>query len=219
MISKRLNGSICFVCMLLVLTLASCQTQVPLESPLTASELSSQTMPTQPYRVQIGDSVDVFVLEDDSFNGVFNVRPSGDIIMPKVGRVALQGYTLSESEARIRQSLEANHLRKATVIVDPGNRGQVDTGLVIRTSGCIAQTGRITLKPLGVNPFTAYQAVVEAGGFKPFANRKKGYILRQTQNGVVRIPVNFEAIESGKLDDPQIVAGDCIVVPQKSFGL
>ena len=41
------------------------------------------------YRLQIGDEIEVFVLEDTSFNGVFTVRPSGDIIMPKVGRISL----------------------------------------------------------------------------------------------------------------------------------
>lgn len=200
------------------LTINSCKSTAPIALPLNVGT-PDVSVNNQPYKVQIGDSVDVFVLEDDSFNGVFSVRPSGDIIMPKVGRIQLLGLALAESEGRIRQALEANHLRKATVIVDPGTRGQADSGLVVRTSGSIVQTGRITLKPLGGNPFTAYQAVVEAGGFKPFANKKKGYILRQTINGVVRIAVNFEAIESGKLDDPLIIAGDCIVVPQKAFGL
>lgn len=200
------------------ISISSCKSPAPIPVDLPVSAMS-EGVASLPYKVQIGDSVDVFVLEDDSFNGVFNVRPSGDIIMPKVGRIQLLGLALTESEGRIRQALEANHLRKATVIVDPGTRGQSEGGLIIRTSGCIVQTGRITLKPLGGNPFTAYQAVVEAGGFKPFANKKKSYILRQSPSGVVRMSVNFEAIESGKFADPLIFAGDCIVVPQKAFGL
>lgn len=171
------------------------------------------------YRIQAGDLIDVFVLEDASFNGNFIVRSSGDIIMPKVGRVGVQGLSLTEAEGSIKQILQANQLRQATVIVDPGTRGETGGGLTLRMSGEVAQTGRVTVKPLGDAPVSAYQAVVDAGGFKPFANRKKSYILRNSPAGVSRINVNFDAIEAGKADDPTLIEGDCIVVPKKTFGL
>lgn len=171
------------------------------------------------YRIQVGDMIDVFVLEDNTFNGTFTIRSSGDIIMPKVGRVGVQGLSLSEAEGRIKQTLQANQLRLATVIVDPGTRGESGGGLTLRMSGEIAQTGRVTVKPLGDAPVSAYQAVVDAGGFRPFANKRKGYILRNSPAGVARIEVNFEAIELGKADDPAVFEGDCIVVPKKMFGL
>lgn len=171
------------------------------------------------FRVQVGDNIDVFVLEDSTFNGAFTVRPSGDIIMPKVGRVAVLGLTLAEVEGRIKATLEANQLKSASVIVDPGNRGEVAYGgMTLRMSGEIAQTGRVTVKPIGGVPTSAYQAVVDSGGFKPFAHRRKAYILRKTPSGVLRIPVNFEAVEAGKADDPIVMEGDCIVVPRKVFG-
>jgi polysaccharide export outer membrane protein len=169
----------------------------------------------------VGDLVDVFVLEDNAFNGTFAIRPSGDIIMPKVGRVNVQGLTLAEAEGRIKQALQANQLRQATVIVDPGTRGEATDsgGLTLRMSGEINQTGRLTVRPLGDAPVSAYQAVVDAGGFKPFANKRKAYILRNSPAGVSRIEVNFEAVEAGKSDDPTVFEGDCIVVPKKLFGL
>lgn len=173
------------------------------------------------YRIQIGDLVDVFVLEDSSFNGTFAIRPSGDIIMPKVGRVGVQGLTLSEAEVRIKESLQANQLRQATVIVDPGTRAETAAGgLTLRLSGEIVQTGRVTVRPLGDSPVSAYQAIIDSGGFKPFANKRKSYILRNSGGGgVLRINVNFEAVETGKAEDPPMVEGDCIVVPKKAFGL
>lgn len=173
------------------------------------------------YRIQVGDQVDVFVLEDSTFNGTFAIRPSGDIIMPKVGRVGVQGLTLSEAEARIKQTLQANQLRQATVIVDPGTRGQATDsgGLTLRMSGEINQTGRLTVRPLGSAAVSAYQAIVDAGGFKPFANKRKAYILRNSASGISRIEVNFEAVEAGRAHDPTVFEGDCIVVPKKLFGL
>lgn len=164
--------------------------------------------------------MDVFVLEDSSFNGTFAIRPSGDIIMPKVGRVGVQGLSLSEAEVRIKNSLQANQLRQATVIVDPGTRAETAAGgLTLRLSGEIVQTGRVTVRPLGDAPVSAYQAIIDSGGFKPFANKRKSYILRNSGGGVLRINVNFEAIEMGRAEDPPMLEGDCIVVPKKVFGL
>lgn len=185
--------------------------------PLPAQQIPS----SDNYRIQVGDAIDVFVLEDSSFNGTFAIRPSGDIIMPKVGRVGVQGLSLTEAEARIKQTLQANQLKQATVIVDPGTRGEVGVGggMTVRMSGEIVQTGRVTVRPLGESPVSAYQAVVDAGGFKPFAHKRKSYILRNSASGVMRIDVNFEAIESGKAQDPAVKEGDCIVVPRKTFGL
>jgi len=182
--------------------------------PLTESDFSSRE-----YHVQIGDEIDVFVIEDSSFNGPFVVRPSGDIIMPKVGRILIQGMSLKEAESRIKQALESNQLRSATVIVDPGRRGESGGGLTVRISGEVGQTGRVTIKPLGNTPVTAYQAVIDSGGFKAFANKRRSYILRTGVHGVVRIDIDFEAVEGGKAQDAPVMEGDCIVVPKKMFGL
>ena len=206
----------------ITLGLVSCGTK---DHSLVAAPLPSTTssVPTATaYRLQAGDLVDVFVLEDSSFNGSFAIRPSGDIIMPKVGRVTLQGLSLTEAEGKIRATLQANQLKQASVIVDPGTRGAPEGGaggLTLRLSGEFNQTGRATVRPLGDTPVSAYQAVVDSGGFKPFANKRKGYILRGTPSGTIRIDVNFEAIELGKADDPSLQEGDCIVVPKKVFGL
>lgn len=185
--------------------------------PLPPAQLPSSAN----YRIQVGDLIDVFVLEDTSFNGTFAIRPSGDIIMPKVGRVNVNGLSLAEAESRIKQTLEANQLKQASVIVDPGTRGDSGAGggLTVRMSGEVVQLGRVTIRPLGDAPISAYQAIVDAGGFKPFANKRKSYILRNNPDGVLRIDVNFEAVELGKAQDPIVKEGDCIVVPRKTFGL
>lgn len=198
--------------------LYSCSSKSTLGVQLPAVEEISDSPSGDAYRIQISDSVEVFVLEDSSFNGQFNVRSSGDIIMPKVGRIKLQGLGLKQAEAEIKKVLELNHLRLATVIVDPGAKDSTDTGLIVRMSGSVQQTGRISIKRLGSGHVTAYQAIVEAGGFKPFAAKKKAYILRQTQSGMIRINVNFDAIETGAQADVPLAAGDCIVVPEKTLG-
>ncbi|WP_395731839.1 polysaccharide biosynthesis/export family protein [Prosthecobacter sp.] len=207
-------------CLLAIVGLVSCSGPQNYDSadlaPLPKSTLGGNAN----YRIQIGDLIDMFVLEDNSFNGSYIIRPSGDIIVPKLGRVGIQGLTLSEAEARIKSTLQANHLKLATVIVDPGMRGETAAGgLTLRLSGETMQSGRVTVRPLGDAPVSAYQAVIDAGGFKPFAGKKKAYILRNSPSGVQRINVNFEAVETGRASDPVVQEGDCIVVPKKMFGL
>ncbi|WP_294233686.1 polysaccharide biosynthesis/export family protein [Prosthecobacter sp.] len=207
-------------CFLAVLGVVSCTTHDEHGVPAPLPNSAVRSPGGGGYRIQIGDLVDVFVLEDSSFNGTFAIRPSGDIIMPKVGRVGVQGLSLSEAEVRIKNSLQANQLRQATVIVDPGTRAETAAGgLTLRLSGEIVQTGRVTVRPLGDAPVSAYQAIIDSGGFKPFANKRKSYILRNSGGGVLRINVNFEAIEMGRAEDPPMLEGDCIVVPKKVFGL
>ncbi|HYF37550.1 MAG TPA: polysaccharide biosynthesis/export family protein [Prosthecobacter sp.] len=177
------------------------------------------------YRTSIGDALDLFVMEDSSFNGQYIVRPSGDIIIPKAGRIQVVNMTLSEVEAAVRQALQVNQLKQATVVADPVRRGagtgeSVSAGLTIYLSGNVATTGRKMVPFVGGGQVTAYQAVMDSGGFTPFANKRKSYVLRRDSGGRThRIPVNFEKIETGSVADLPLQDGDMLVVPQKLIGL
>jgi len=182
---------------------------------------------SQGYKTSIGDALDLFVLEDSSFNGSFVIRPSGDIIIPKAGRIQVAGMSLSQVEALVKGILEQTQLRQATVIVDPvrrgagtGVEGQVAAGLTIYLSGNIVRTGRVMVPFVGGGQVTAYQAIMDAGGFAAFANKKKSYVLRRDESSHThRIPVNFEQIEKSASPDLPLQDGDMLVVPQKLFGL
>ena len=174
------------------------------------------------YQVKIGDQLDVFVLEDKSFNGSFGVRETGEIILPTLGRVMVQGLTLAEVESAVKRQLETTQLKTATVIVDPSSsiasEDKPTMGTVVRVSGRVASPGRIRVPQLGGTPVTAFQAVNEAGGTLPFADKKRSYILRLSGMSVNKIPLNLQRIEEGSALDIPIFDGDTIVVPPKVFG-
>lgn len=178
----------------------------------------------QSYRTSVGDTLDVFVLEDSSFNGKYVIRPSGDIIIPKLGRIGVVSMALTEVETAIARQLEATQLKKATVIADPVLRGAetgetVLAGLTVYLSGNVAKSGRKFVPFVAGSQVTAFQAVMDGGGFTNFANKKKSFILRKDQfGGTQRIPVDFVRIESGDLPDIPLRDGDMLVVPQKMFG-
>lgn len=177
------------------------------------------------YKTNVGDTLEVFVLEDSSFNGKYTIRPSGDIIIPRLGRISASQLSLKQVEEAVQKELQLTQLKKATVIVDPVTRtGALDlgvqSGVTVYISGCVAKTGRQFVPSIAGNSVTALQAVVNAGGFSSFANKKKSFLLRrQSIGGSQRIALNFIAIEDGKSDDVQLREGDMIVVPQKMFGL
>ena len=189
-----------------------------------ASRLS-QGIGSRGYQTSVGDALDVFILEDSSFNGLYVVRPSGDIILPKAGRIQVVNMTLEQVEASVRNVLQKNQLTKATVIVDPVRRGPAEgesagvAGLTVYLSGSVMKKGRSVIPFVGNGQVTAYQAITDAGGFAAFANKQRSYVLRRDSTGLTqRIPVNFVSIERGEDRDVLLQDGDTIVVPQKVFG-
>ncbi len=186
----------------------------------------SQGIGSRGYQTSVGDALDVFILEDSSFNGMYVVRPSGDIILPKAGRIQVVNMTLEQVEASVRNVLQKNQLTKATVIVDPVRRGPAEgdnsagvAGLTVYLSGSVMKKGRCVIPFVGNGRVTAYQAITDAGGFAAFANKQKSYVLRRDPTGMTqRIPVNFVTIERGQDRDVILQDGDTIVVPQKVFG-
>jgi len=217
----------CSFCLLIVVTFAvmGCKSSAP--EPLGMEMIPS--LPAQMeigqrsgYRVKIGDQLDVFVLEDKTFNGSFGVRETGEIILPQLGRVLVQGLTLAEVELAVKRQLEKTQLKSATVIVDPSSSlasaAQPTMGTIVRVSGRVVVPGRITVPQLGGNVVTAFQAVSEAGGTLPFADKKRSYILRPSSGSVRKIPLNLQLIEDGSAIDVPIYDGDTIVIPPKVIG-
>lgn len=176
------------------------------------------------YRTSVGDALDLFVLEDSSFNGLYIVRPSGDIIIPKAGRLNVVNMSLEQVEGTVKKVLETNQLAKATVIVDPVRRGAgdgvtVSAGLTVYLSGNVAKSGRVLVPFVGDGRVTAFQAIMDSGGFTRYANKKKSYLLRKDQAGrTLRVQLDFVLIEKGVIADVPLQDGDMLVVPEKVIG-
>ena len=72
---------------------------------------------------------------------------------------------------------------------------------------------------LGPNDrMTVYSAILHNGGFARFANLKRVYILRGTEDGTkARLPVNIVGIQKGSEPDLPLQPNDIVVVPEKFF--
>ncbi|MEW6305634.1 MAG: polysaccharide biosynthesis/export family protein [Verrucomicrobiota bacterium] len=161
-----------------------------------------------------GDAVQLFVLEDESFNGLYQVRRGGYIILPRVGRVNVAGKDLAAAEKAIKDSLEATQLRQGTVMLERSQEiYATDSNNVIYLAGEFTNNGPLRI-PEGVSP-TIVTTILRSGGVTKSADLTRVKLLRlEGGRGLVE-EVNVKAIldGSGLQSDLALNPGDIIVVP------
>lgn len=174
----------------------------------------------------VGDTLEVFVMEDASFNGTYKVREKGDIILPKLGRVIVQGMNVDQAQRKLQQALEGSQLHKATVIADRINHSpaavpfEETPKLLVFVTGKVNRPGQHLIAMTNGDTVYAYEAVLIAGGVSQFADEKHAYILRRGANGNrEKIPLDLRAIRQGAATDRQLTEGDMICVPERRFVL
>lgn len=192
----------------------------------------SAPRPTAGGSIRPGDSLELFVEEDDAFNGTYPVREQGDVIIPSVGRIQVAGLSVGSAGSRIETELEARHLKKATVILDRVGRAPLpqETEVVqaapppspklrVYLNGKVNRPGQHSVAVPASGRLGVYETILVAGGLSNFADPAKVHVLRNDAEGKKRkIPVNILEIEKGLATDPPIGDGDIVVVPEKVFG-
>ncbi|MTJ12600.1 sugar ABC transporter substrate-binding protein, partial [Anabaena sp. UHCC 0187] len=104
------------------------------------------------YRLGIGDAISLNVqrFPDLSFQAAIN--PEGNIIVPLLGTVPLQGLTLSEAEAKIRFQLDRYIINPVTVLSLVGQRPDSSFQAPIGIDGniIVPQVGKISVQGLNL---------------------------------------------------------------------
>ncbi len=161
-----------------------------------------------------GESIQLFVLEDETFNGLYQVRQGGYIIMPRIGRVQLAGKDLPSAEKAIKDALETTQLRQATVMLER-TRGVFDPGSgdVIYLAGEFRTPGPMRL-PQGFAP-TVVTTILRSGGITDVGDLERVKVLRLESGNALVEDVNVKAIleGTGLQSDLSLNAGDIIVIP------
>ena len=175
--------------------------------------------------VGIGDVLDLYVMEDSSLNGQFQVHESGNIVIPRIGRVHVAGSTLSAAQDQVRGRVQSDQIKKATVIVERVRTSEQASiaeqpKLLVFISGAVAKPGQHRIPLQSQGGLTAFEALMTAGGATIYADQRHSYILRKTGSGDrMRLPVDLLAVSRGEARDTQLQDSDVIVVPQRRFGL
>ena len=155
-----------------------------------------------PFILGAEDQISVLVYGSPEFSGQHMIRPDGKITMPFLGDVVATGITPTELSSSIKDKLKK-------YIVDPDVSVSVSAVNSKRyyIQGEVNRTGEYKL----LVPTKVLEALVNAGGFKDFANQKKIVIMRVTGE---RLNFNYKEVIKGKKMDQNIYLkpGDIIIV-------
>jgi polysaccharide biosynthesis/export protein len=164
--------------------------------------------------LQIGDRLSMRVVEDRKAPVSLIVTDSGEVEVPLIGRVLAKGKTCKQLAYTIKAPLEREYYYKATVIV----------GLdfeTLKSPGRVYVTGQVRNQgPLAIPPdetFTVSRAIIRAGGFADFANKRRIKLVRKNGDKTETIIVDLElVIKKGRTDkDPVVEPDDTIIVPER----
>ena len=166
------------------------------------------------YKLRAGDKVSLQITEDKEPPKSLVVADSGELDIPYVGRVMATDKTCKQLAGELKGLLEKEYYYRATVILalDAANKllGRIYVWGQVRNQGPID----ITLN----ENLTAGKAILRAGGFADFANRKRVKVVRGGgPDGKKNFELNMtEILEQGKTEkDIVLQPDDSIIVPSR----
>lgn len=188
-------------------------TQVDQELAATSAEGGAQLGGPGSEIIVPGENLEIFVVEDPSFNGRYQVRRGGYIILPQVGRIAIAGKTLNGAEASVRKALQASQLQRASVMIERISGSDVEAGPLIYLSGEFRNPRPYRI-PAGTSP-TLVSVILSSGGVTDKADLTAVRVMRMAANRGVVEEVNVQKIlEGGGLtSDITLSEGDVVTIP------
>ncbi len=166
------------------------------------------------YKLRIGDKVSFQVLEDREPPRSLVVADSGELDFPYLGRIPAAGLTCKQLAESLKTQLEKEYYYRATVVLalDQASKllGRVYVWGQVRNQGPIEM--------LANEHLTAGKAILRAGGFADFANRRKVKLIRAGDGSSAQVmELNMvEILEHGKpATDVLLQPDDSIIVASR----
>lgn len=157
-----------------------------------------------------------FKIAEDRTNAIpLVVADSTELEIPYLGRVSVAGKTCKQAAEDIKTALEKDYYYKVTVVIGLDILARVPGKVYV--SGPVRNPGFVEI-PIN-ETFTLSKAILRAGGFGDFANRKKVQIIRKAETGTKTILVNMENVfvKGHTEEDVTLEPEDFIIVPQRSI--
>jgi protein involved in polysaccharide export with SLBB domain len=168
------------------------------------------------HTLAIGDRLSFRIVEDEEDPKPLIVTDSGELECPYIGRFPAVGKPCRDLARALKTELEKDYYFQATVII------AVD--VMAKSRGKVYLVGPVRAPgPLEVpsdEVFTLSKAILRAGGFTDFADKKSVRVTRKTTNGLEQVfKVNVaDILDKGKTaTDMRLEAGDLIVIPERTI--
>jgi protein involved in polysaccharide export with SLBB domain len=181
-----------------------------------AMPVERPTGPVDPNRkLHEGDELTFKIEEDREPTIPLVVSHAGEIIVDPLERpVKVTGMTTSQAESEIRRLLEKDYYYKATVRLTLARANVSATMSYIYLDGKIGRVGPLPLYQ--ERPMKLSEAILTAGGFTQYADKKRVKVVRTSRDGSQLITVDMSRMDRGDVSgDIFLQPGDRVVVPEK----
>lgn len=168
--------------LMLVLASSSCESPDPY-TPIPAEAFNSRPSGS----LAAGDVIRISYPGAPELNTTQKIMANGKVSLPTVGDVTAQGKSVSTLQSQLT-GLYQSHLQNPTVLVSVE-----EVAACIYVSGEVIKPGKVSLD----RPMTAFDAIMEAGGFSKFANPKQVVVIRTKDGKSERYALNLGDTLSG----------------------
>jgi len=191
---------------------------LPPDLPTTSTVMRTNSMNVLDDKKRLGsnDYVSFRVVEDrDEESQHLRVNDNGELEVPYIGLVPAQGRTCRELAYTIKSALEKEYYYHATVILAVDRISEKSRGRVY-VYGSVKGQGPQEIP--ADESYTVSKAIIRAGGFGDFANKRKVKVTRKNgQDFTVDLK---RVIEEGRTDEDMVVQpDDQIYVPQRLINM
>ncbi len=188
----------------------------PPPSSSTVMRTNSMSVLDDKKRLGSNDYVSFRVVEDrDNVSQPLRVNDNGELEVPYIGLVPAQGRTCKELAYTIKNAFEKEYYYHATVILAVDRVSEKSRGRVY-VYGAVKGQGPQEIPP--DETYTVSKAIIRAGGFGDFADKRKVKLSRKNGQDVT---VDLKRIiEQGRTDEDVVVQpDDQIYVPQRLINM
>jgi polysaccharide export outer membrane protein len=188
------------------------------EPPTTSTVMRTNSMTVLDEKKKLGpnDYVSFRVVEDrDNESQHLRVNDSGELEVPYIGLVQAAGRSCKELAYSVKAALEREYYYHATVIIAVDHVSEKSRGKVY-VYGSVKGQGPQEIP--ADESYTVSKAIIRAGGFGDFANKRK---VKVTRKGGQDFVVDLKrVIEEGHTEEDMVVQpDDQIYVPQRLINM
>jgi len=163
------------------------------------------------YRIQPGDQLDISFYLSPEFDQDVTVRPDGNISMPVVGNVRVQGETPGQLEKNLNQMY-------STELKEPKTTVRIDKspGQVVYVEGQVSKPGAVPLQ----TGMTAMQAIAASGGLTDNAGPGKVVLIRRDACGTAHgqnLKLDKVLDQKSNEEDVALLPSDVVLVPRSGI--
>lgn len=162
-----------------------------------------------PYRIQVGDELDISFFKTTDLDQARTVGPDGDVYLPIVGRVHVVGRTVDDVTAELTEAY-GKELINPQITVSIARY----SGMMVYVSGEVNRPGILNYR----GGLTLVQAISDAGGFNRRARRQEVLLIRPgPDNRPVGTIIDVkEILRKGQItNDPTLAPLDIVYVHHK----